>query len=139
MNRLALALASFWLGLQVMAGYVAAPVLFQTLEKLQAGMIAGKLFAAVSYSGFAVWLLVWILSKRSGAGKWACWILILLAANQFLVTPVIEAHKMHTENWLLHLAGGSFGMWHGISSLLFMLCALSALVCIWRGVRQPQV
>ncbi|EOG0928586.1 DUF4149 domain-containing protein, partial [Neisseria gonorrhoeae] len=59
-------------------------------------------------------------------------LLSALAANQFLVTPVIEALKYGHENWLLSVAGGSFGMWHGISSMTFMATALLSAVLSWR-------
>lgn len=140
MNKLAVALAGIWLGMQVMAGYVAAPVLFKSLPKLQAGVIAGELFNVVSYAGLVIWALVYFVGKRAAAvrnvqsinGKLIAVLWLGLAANQFLVTPVIEAHKTQTTNWLLSLTGGSFGMWHGISSLIYMICAILALVLIWR-------
>ncbi|QEY24552.1 DUF4149 domain-containing protein [Neisseria animalis] len=138
MQRIAAVFAAVWLGMQIMAGYVAAPVLFKTLPKLQAGAIAGELFACLAYSGLMVWLFVWWVSKRSATradrrtALWAGVLAVLLAVNQFLVTPVIEAHKTQTENWLLSLLGGSFGVWHGVSSLIFMLCALLAAVAVWR-------
>ncbi|WP_416190528.1 DUF4149 domain-containing protein [Neisseria sp. CCUG17229] len=140
MNKLAVALAAIWLGMQVMAGYVAAPVLFKSLPKLQAGAIAGELFNVVSYTGLVVWALVYFVGKRTAAvrngqsinGKLIAVLWLGLAANQFLVTPVIEAHKTQTTNWLLSLTGGSFGMWHGISSLIYMICAILALVLVWR-------
>ena len=140
MNKLAVALAGIWLGLQVMAGYVAAPVLFKSLPKLQAGAIAGELFSVVSYTGLVVWALVYFIGQRAASvrnlpsinGKLIAVLWLGLAANQFLVTPVIEAHKTQATNWLLNLTGGSFGMWHGISSLIYMICAILALVLVWR-------
>ncbi|STZ76412.1 DUF4149 domain-containing protein [Bergeriella denitrificans] len=137
-KRMAAVLAAVWLGMQLAFGYVAAPVLFKTLPKLQAGAIAGELFAFVSYAGLAVWLLVLAVQKSTARGrtmpafKSAAAVWLLLAVNQFLITPVIEAHKTQTANWLLSLAGGSFGVWHGISSLIFMLCALLAAFAVWR-------
>ncbi len=140
MNKLAVALAGIWLGMQVMAGYVAAPVLFKSLPKLQAGAIAGELFSVVSYTGLVVWALVYFIGQRAASvrnlpsinGKLIAVLWLGLAANQFLVTPVIEAHKTQATNWLLNLTGGSFGMWHGISSLIYMICAILALVLVWR-------
>lgn len=140
MNKLAVLSAGVWLGLLIMAGYVAAPILFKTLPKLQAGAIAGELFAVVSYAGLLVWALVYLVGKRAAAaynvrsanGKLIAVLWLCLAANQFLVAPVIEAHKTQSESWLLSLAGGSFGMWHGVSSLLYMICAVLALVLVWR-------
>lgn len=140
MNKLAVALAGIWLGMQVMAGYVAAPVLFKSLPKLQAGAIAGELFSVVSYTGLVVWASVYFIGQRAASvrnlpsinGKLIAVLWLGLAANQFLVTPVIEAHKTQATNWLLNLTGGSFGMWHGISSLIYMICAILALVLVWR-------
>ncbi|PSJ79638.1 DUF4149 domain-containing protein [Neisseria iguanae] len=140
MNKLTTALAGVWLGWQVMAGYIAAPVLFESLPKLQAGAIAGKLFSVVSYTGLVIWALVYFVGKRATVVQHVCSIngkLIALlwtglAVNQFLITPVIEAHKNQTANWLLSLTGGSFGIWHGISSLIYMICAILAVVLVWR-------
>ncbi|WP_307754458.1 DUF4149 domain-containing protein [Neisseria gonorrhoeae] len=116
-RKISLYAATLWLGMQIMAGYIAAPVLFKMLPKMQAGEIAGVLFDILSWSGLAVWGTV---------------LAAALAANQFLVTPVIEALKYGHENWLLSVAGGSFGMWHGISSMTFMATALLSAVLSWR-------
>lgn len=140
MNKSAAALAAIWLGMQVMAGYVAAPLLFKSLPKLQAGAVAGELFNVVSYSGLLIWALVYFVGKRAASvrhvrsinGKLIAVLWFGLAVNQFLVTPVIEALKSQTTHWLLSLTGGSFGMWHGISSLIYMICAILALVLVWR-------
>lgn len=139
MNRWMIALASVWLGLQIMAGYVAAPFLFKALPKLQAGAIAGELFNVVSYSGLAVWGIIYLMNKKElkktninyGTMKLIWALLVALSVNQFLITPVIEAHKNHTENWLLSIIGGSFGAWHGVSSLIYMGCAV--LSCLFIG------
>ena len=41
MNKLAAVLAGVWLGLQLGIGYVAVPVLFQHMGKMEAGAMAG--------------------------------------------------------------------------------------------------
>ena len=126
--KIAAVLGAFWLGLQVMAGYIAAPVLFAALPKLQAGALAGQLFDYISYGGLLLWGMAFLLEPRkSTALLW-----LLIAANQFLVTPVIEALKTQGSNWLLSLTGGTFGIWHGISSLIYLICALLAAWNIWR-------
>ncbi len=43
-RKISLYAATLWLGMQIMAGYIAAPVLFKMLPKMQAGEIAGVLF-----------------------------------------------------------------------------------------------
>lgn len=143
MKKLAGVLAGAWLGLQLGVGYLVAPVLFQNLERAQAGSLAGVLFTVTAYIGLAVWLLVYFTGKseekrayvHSYTGKWVLLLLVLLAVNQLLVTPVIEAHKTGTANWLLTLLGGSFGRWHGISSVIYMVCSVLGLGLVFRLVR----
>ncbi|EMS6712452.1 DUF4149 domain-containing protein [Neisseria gonorrhoeae] len=127
-RKISLYAATLWLGMQIMAGYIAAPVLFKMLPKMQAGEIAGVLFDILSWSGLAVWGTV----LAAAFAALLLFLLSALAANQFLVTPVIEALKYGHENWLLSVAGGSFGMWHGISSMTFMATALLSAVLSWR-------
>ena len=134
LTRLASLGAAIWLGAQLGFGYVAAPVLFRYLPKMEAGNIAGELFHIVAYVGLSVWLLVWVSIMRQG-GKivyWVSGLLVLLAINEFVVTPVIEAHKAGSTNWLLSLVGGSFGIWHGISSMIYLLCGILGTVLFWR-------
>lgn len=48
-------IAALWLGMQIMADYIAAPVLFSHLPKMQAGEIAGILFGILSWTGLVIW------------------------------------------------------------------------------------
>ncbi|PSJ79660.1 hypothetical protein C7N83_10900 [Neisseria iguanae] len=56
--------------MQIMAGYIAAQVLFNKLDKALADDIADKWFAVTSYFGLAVWFLVYLLA----GAKPGCWI-----------------------------------------------------------------
>ena len=113
--------ATMWLGMQLTAGYVTAPILFRLLPKMQAGEIAGILFAITALCGLVIFGAAYAFFRRQLASlSW--WILVLwllLACNHLLVTPVIEAHKYGLDNWLLSLVGGTFGVWHGLSSIIF--------------------
>lgn len=113
--------AAIWLGMQLTAGYVTAPILFRLLPKMQAGEIAGILFAITALCGLVIFGAAYAFFRRQLASlSW--WILVLwllLACNHLLVTPVIEAHKYGLDNWLLSLVGGTFGVWHGLSSIIF--------------------
>lgn len=143
MKKLAGVLAGAWLGLQLGVGYLVAPVLFQNLERMQAGALAGVLFTVTAYIGMFVWLLVYFTGRseqkraytRAHTGKWILLLLVLLAVNQFLITPVIEAHKTGTANWLLTLLGGSFGRWHGTSTIIYMVCSVLGLGLVFRLVK----
>lgn len=145
MNRLCALLTSLWLGMQVMAGYIAAPILFERLSKQEAGNIAGVLFSINNYFGLLAWIVAWLVvrSERNRslsdngkvAPKFIILLLLLTASNQFLISPVIAAHKTGTENWLLSLLGGSFGMWHGISSIIYLVCSVLGLGLLWRYLK----
>ena len=145
MNRLCALLTSLWLGMQVMAGYVAAPILFERLGKQEAGNIAGVLFSINNYFGLLAWTMAWLVVRSSqnrslnnngkAAPKFIILLLLLTASNQFLISPVIAAHKTGTANWLLSLLGGSFGMWHGISSIIYLVCSILGLGLLWRYLK----
>ena len=141
MNRLCALLTSLWLGMQVMAGYIAAPILFERLGKQEAGNIAGVLFSINNYFGLLAWIVAWLVVRSNQnrslnnngkvAPKFIILLLLLTASNQFLISPVIAAHKTGTANWLLSLLGGSFGMWHGISSIIYLVCSILGLGLLW--------
>ena len=145
MNRLCALLTGLWLGMQIMAGYVAAPILFERLGKQEAGNIAGVLFSINNYFGLLAWTVAWLVvrSERNRslnnngkvAPKFIILLLLLTASNQFLISPVIAAHKTGTANWLLSLLGGSFGMWHGISSIIYLVCSVLGLGLLWRYLK----
>lgn len=127
-----------WLGMQLTAGYIAAPLLFRHFPPQQAGEIAGILFDWVHYCGLAAWLAAYILIKRHQAGHFYCYerakapaltltMLVLLAVSQFLVTPVIEAFKNQSSHWLPGLLGGSFKQWHAVSGTLYLCTTLLGL------------
>ena len=145
MNRLCALLTSLWLGMQVMAGYIAAPILFERLDKQEAGNIAGVLFSINNYFGLLAWIVAWLVVRSNQnrslnnngkvAPKFIILLLLLTASNQFLISPVIAAHKTGTANWLLSLLGGSFGMWHGISSIIYLVCSVLGLGLLWRYLK----
>ena len=145
MNRLCALLTSLWLGMQVMAGYIAAPILFERLGKQEAGNIAGILFSINNYFGLLAWIVAWLVVRSSQnrslnnngkvAPKFIILLLLLTSSNQFLISPVIAAHKTGTANWLLSLLGGSFGMWHGISSIIYLVCSVLGLGLLWRYLK----
>ena len=145
MNRLCALLTSLWLGMQVMAGYIAAPILFERLGKQEAGNIAGVLFSINNYFGLLAWIVAWLVVRSNRnrsfsdngkvAPKFIILLLLLTASNQFLISPVIAAYKTGTANWLLSLLGGFFGMWHGISSIIYLVCSVLGLGLLWRYLK----
>jgi hypothetical protein len=116
MNKLAAVLAGVWLGLQLGIGYVAVPLLFQHMGKMEAGAMAGSMFDFVAYTGLAVWLLLYFIGRhelgrslmRSKTNKFVLLLLSLLAVNQFLVTPVIAGAQKRRQQLAALLAGRLF-------------------------------
>ncbi len=136
MNRLAALLTGAWFGMQLMAGYIAVPILFRYLNKIMAGQIAGELFAIVAYFGLFAWAVAYVTIRTAiveygrynprtttglnGIGA----MLLLLSINQFFVTPVIDALKHNQHHWLHDWLSGSFAVWHGVSSSIYLLCSI---------------
>lgn len=144
MQRLTALLMAVWLGLHL-AGYVISYALFAALPPMQAGMLAGKMFTVVAYVGLVTWFLVFVTAKsatsrsmsRSQVPRWSFFLLLLLAANQFLITPVIEVLRSDRNgtNWLHSLLGGGFGIWHGTSYLVYMAGGVIGLFLCVRLLR----
>ena len=135
MRHFVAAFTAIWLGLHMGFGYVAAPILFQHLEKMQAGNIAGILFNWCNWIGILIWAIALILCikdnkrcYRPARRTYAITLLLtLLLINQLLITPVIIALKTQTNNWLHHFIGGSFATWHSVSSSIYLLCTILGL------------
>ncbi|UOO93030.1 MULTISPECIES: DUF4149 domain-containing protein [Vitreoscilla] len=134
-------LHALWFGAHLMVGYVVAPFLFAyandgLLDKQVVGNIAGDLFDCVMYLGLVVslWWCVY-LRQQNGSNRLAKALLGLLIMSQFVVTPVIVAIKQQQSHWLLNWVGGSFGMWHGISSSLYLLISILLMVLTWQRLQ----
>ncbi len=137
MRRFTALLISLWLGLHIGFGCIAAPIAFERLKDVAdgralAGSISGSLFHTANLFGLVVWFIVFLLARadnrtgyyRNRVPLWAGILLALLAVNEFLITPVVEALKTGRQNWLQGFLGGSFGTWHGVSYVAFLLAAV---------------
>ena len=138
MKRLSALLISLWLGMQI--GFFAASlVLFNQLDKTDAGRIAGILFQIANLTGLAAWCLVWVLCRGNNAWgnpfwqqrqpprRWIALMIVLLAVSQFLLNPVIAALKSGQGHFLVSWFGGGFGIWHGMSYMLYLLIGIIGL------------
>jgi len=139
-------LLALWVGIMAGIGYVAAPVLFKTLdEKKLAGNLAGEMFYVVMIVGLVIGILLLILRyKDEGVELFKQWrggllllMFSLVAATLFVLLPMISEVKA------LGLAEGSdsakkFGMLHGASSLIYMITVISGCILIFCGLRAPE-
>ena len=124
LRKISLYAATVWLGIQIAGGLI-----------MQAGEIAGILFHIISWLGLIIWGILFLTHTKILTRLQTillCTLLLSVAINQFLIAPVIEALKYGHKDWLLSLLGGSFGMWHGISSIVFMATALLSTALSWQ-------
>ncbi len=132
-----------WVGGLWVIGYLVAPTLFSSLaDRVLAGALAGRLFAAIAWTGFAcggAFLAVrFSRAGRRGLEQPAVWIvvamLVLGATGQFGVQPVLQRLKdevapspvMESRN------RASFGRWHGVSSGIYLMQSLLGLALVIR-------
>ena len=139
MKTLLVILQAVWLGAHITVGYVVAPLLFHfasrgEISRTTAGNVAGELFHVLMYFGLFT-AVAWWLFRRSvrQPSKILNVLLLLLLVSEWVISPVIEAIKHKQSQWLYDLVGGSFGMWHGISSSVYLLITL--LLLLWTGKR----
>lgn len=145
MNKLQRAqawLAGLWAGLVLGVGGVAAPSLFAVLDRPQAGLGAGRIFAVEAKVSLALAIVLFIIERRrvrdlaeaQGGGTAGMTVHLLLVLGvlfltvfgQFALHPMIEAAKAGQSTPL------SFGALHGISAAMFWLKGLVLMVLAWR-------
>jgi uncharacterized membrane protein len=128
-------LLTLWIGGLWIVGFLVTPTLFGNLDDRQlAGLLAGKMFTAISYIGlFCGSVLLFTEWRRAEAIKrsFSFWLLvamlILVIVGEFVIQPQMAALK------LAGLATGpEFGRLHGIASVLYTVNCLFGLVLILR-------
>lgn len=138
-ERIALTL---WVGGMWITGYLVAPMLFSVLEDKQlAGMLAGRMFTAMSYVGLVCAVLLlsiqWQKPVVNGWREWRRWLLLtmllVIVVGEFVLQPMMAELKQ------LGLEEGSmtarrFGMLHGLASTLFLFNSLAGLVLVIFGL-----
>ena len=130
-------LLTLWVGALWAIGYIAVPILFGSLEDRQlAGMLAGKMFTAVSYIGlFCGSVLLVSLFKRADPIQQqpSFWLLLLMLVlvviGEFVIQPQMAQLKLQglAEGTA---AAAQFTKLHGIASILYMLNSLTGLILV---------
>ena len=139
MNKLPDILAQFaitlWAGGMWAIGYLAAPVLFDSLtDKIQAGALAGRMFAWIAYIGMAsgAYLLVFRFTRFGAAAfkqgfLWLVLLMLLLTvAGHFGIRPIMVALKEQALPLdVMHsVFKDRFATWHGVSSVVYLVESL---------------
>lgn len=116
-----------WAGsLWSLAAWVAPTLFYAQSDRLLAGLLAARLFSIETYVGVGVALLAAVLPERRKF-KWGYPAAVLLAVNQWVLKPMMAiAHARGT------VAGLTFGAWHGVSAMIYVLACLALIVLICR-------
>jgi hypothetical protein len=140
-DGIALLAVTAWVGGLWGIGYVAVPVLFQTLpDRMLAGMLAGKMFTLIAYIGIVstCFLLAYYLNLSGRAAfkqtvfRVVVIMLLLTLIGQFGIQPTMADLKAQVQpNDVMHsVFADRFRMLHGISSILYLVQSLLGAVLV---------
>jgi hypothetical protein len=111
--------------------------LFRAFPGVEAGLVAGRLFVVMDYTGMGcgLFLLLFRLTRCGGAAWkqlffWlALCMLALTAAAHFGINPILQGLKEQAQalDVMNSPWRANFMKWHGISSLVYALECLLAL------------
>lgn len=120
-------LVVLWVGsLWSLALWVAPTLFFAQPDRHLAGLLAARLFAVETYLGMAVAALGLAVPGRGR--PWAVYVAVaLLAINEWVLKRLME--QAHAQGAALGL---SFGAWHGVSAVAYLIGCLLVLWMIWR-------
>jgi hypothetical protein len=118
-----------WVGSLWSLALWVAPTLFAQIDRHLAGVVAARLFSIETFVGLAAAGFAICLPDRArfAPGYLAAG---LLATNEWLLKPVMNS--AHAQGAALGL---SFGAWHGVAALLYVIACLAALWLVWRLAR----
>lgn len=133
--------ATAWVGSMWAVGYIAAPVLFHAIpDKVLAGNVAGQMFAVTAYAGMTCAALLLVYCKMLfGAAMFrrgVVWIILVMLAltllGQFGIQPVLAGLKAQALPLPVMQSdfAAQFRLWHGISSMMFLLASLLGAVLL---------
>jgi hypothetical protein len=133
-----------WIGGMWAVGYLAAPVLFASLDDKQlAGMLAGKLFGLIAWIGItaASYLLIYRLARDGVAALktvffWAVvTMLVLTLAGHFGIQPILQGLKDQAmpHAVMQSVFADRFKRWHGVSSILYLIQSALGFLLVWRS------
>jgi Domain of unknown function (DUF4149) len=115
-----------WAGsLWSLAAWVAPTLFYAQSDRHLAGALAARLFSIETYLGIAVGVMALALPGRTKL-FWGYFAVALLAVNEWVLKRFMA---------LAHLRGAAFGLtfgaWHGISAVLYLVACLAVVLLIW--------
>jgi hypothetical protein len=116
-----------WAGsLWSLAAWVAPTLFYAQGDRHLAGVLAARLFSIEAYLGVAAAAMALVLAGRTRmGGVYAA--AALLAVNEWVLKRFMESARVHGA-----AAGLSFGAWHGVSAVLYIVACLGLLLVVWK-------
>jgi len=106
-----------------------APTLFSAQsDRHLAGLLAGRLFAVETYLGLATAALGFALPSRRGQLGPVYATAALLAINEWIIRRFMEQAQVQGA-----AIGLSFGAWHGVSAVGYLIGCILVLWVVWKG------
>ena len=137
LRRIAAWLAGLWSGATAALGFVAAPVLFATLPRAQAGDVAAHLFEVDAGIGLAIGALVLVLTlniarrdaETGVRSRFSVEMVLVLAAlfcivaGHYAVAPMLASARGDAAR---------FALLHGVATVFFVVKLVAIAVLAWR-------
>jgi hypothetical protein len=114
-----------WAGSLWSLAWVTSTLFSAQEDRHLAGMLASRLFTIETYVGLAVAVLAALLPGRTKF-VWGYLAAALLALNEWVLKRVMSGAHLHGS-----AAGLSFGAWHGVSAVLYLIACLAVLRLVW--------
>jgi len=133
---------TLWVGGLWIVGLMVAPLLFHTLaDRSLAGSLAGQFFSGIGWVGLgcAAYLLLFRLARfgPQALRQLAFWCVLamaaLTAASQFGIQPLMASLREQAlpSEVMQSLVRDRFAVWHGVSSVLYLVqCALGLVLVV---------
>jgi hypothetical protein len=145
-NHLSSLALTLWVGGLWVIGYLAVPTLFYSQPDRQlAGVLAGKMFETLGYVGILCGLYLlfhrWTEVGKQVSRDVSAWLVIAMLSItlliQFYIQPLMVEIKLQAlpMEMMQSALAGQFRMWHGISSVLYLIESLlgAVLVILFRA------
>jgi hypothetical protein len=136
-----------WAGGLWAIGYIAVTILFRAQpDKQLAGMLSGQMLTMMGYIGIVcgVYLLLYRLaiSGKAAVREWMFWLvtamLVITLLLQFGIYPLMADIKLqaHSPDVMQSALAPRFRMWHGISSILYLVESLLGAALVIKSLRK---
>lgn len=138
-DRLLLLLLTFWAGAIWTIGFVVAPTLFDMIgDRALAGSVAGRLFGTLNLIGMVAgtYAVAYALTRLrvEAFRNVAVWLVLLMVAislaTHFGIQPLLAA--LRAEGLGTDAVRARFGLWHAMSSGLYVVQSVAALIVVLR-------